>query len=383
MNLPQLYVILLAGAAFSLLSYLVGVWASWRHTAQPLLVENDDELPALTLIKPIKGCEEELEENLRSFFEQRYPAPWQIIFSSTDPDDPGMDLARKVASQYPQVESVFTLADPTFGLNPKVANMQGALVRARYDTVLQTDANVRIKPGFLVRLAGEFIAERASLLSCPVAGVGERNANAALENLHLTAFIAPAVCFALRVANTACVICKTMLFRRSELEEIGGFSLVKDILSEDHILGKAYIKAGKKVVISPLVIDNVNIRSPLKSFFKRHARWLKMTAVISKPGFVAYPLTNPLLFTLLAWIASGFIPTILYIIGALLIFKTGCDAYLVKRMRGYPLSPRYYWLSPLRDLLVMAIWVYASVSRNTEWRGKRFHIGANTKIYPI
>jgi ceramide glucosyltransferase len=191
------------------------------------------------------------------------------------------------------------------------------------------------------------------------------------------------MCFALRIAHTTCVVCKTMLFRRSELEEVGGFALVKDLLSEDHVLGQAYERAGKKVVISASVVENVNVRAPLKNFLKRHARWLKMTVTVSKAGFFAYPLTNPLLFALLSWATSGFEPRLLGMVGALIAFKTLVDVYLIKRIRGHALSPAYWWLSPVRDLLVTAIWAYASVSRTTEWRGKRFRLGSNTQIYPV
>ena len=43
---------------------------------------------------------------------------------------------------------------------------------------------------------------------------------------------------------------ETMLFRKSELEELGGLELVRDILAEDFVLGRHYQKAGKHVVLS-------------------------------------------------------------------------------------------------------------------------------------
>ena len=78
------------------------------------------------------------------------------------------------------------------------------------------------------------MSERASLLSSLVSGVGERSVGAAMENLQLTAYVAPGCCAALKLANIPCVIGKSMLFRRSELRELGGLALVKDSLAEEH-----------------------------------------------------------------------------------------------------------------------------------------------------
>jgi ceramide glucosyltransferase len=381
--LSSLSILFLATTAVSIILYCIGFWAALRHTSKRQRSAADHELPPVTLIKPIKGIEEELEENLRSVFEQDYPAAVQLVFSSTESDDPGIALAKKVASRYPNADIAFVLSDASFGLNPKVTNMQGALAPARYDTVLQSDANVRFKPGFLKRLVSEFVTEQASLLSCLVGGVGEKSAFAALENLHLTAYIGPAMCGALKMANTTVVVCKTMIFRRSELESLGGFNLVKDLLLEDFVLGEIYRAAGKKIVLSSTVVENVNVHTPLKSFFKRHSRWLKMTAVISKFGLFGQLITNPLPFALLAWITGGFTPQLALVVVALVILKTFSDAYVVKRMRGYGMRPLYWWLSPVRDLLLASIWIYASFSRTTEWRGKRFRLGPRTRIYPL
>jgi ceramide glucosyltransferase len=371
----------LAVAAFSVVLYVIVVWAAWRYTSKRQKTVSQQKLPPLTLIKPVKGLEQELEDNLRSFFEQEYPAPVQLVFSSTEPDDPAIDLAKRLATEYPKTDAAFTESDPAFGLNPKVANMQGALALARYDTVLQTDANMRFTPGFLKRLASEFVSEKASLLGCLVGGVGERSAWAALENLQLTAYLGPAMCGA-QMVGTTCVVCKTMLFRRSELEQLGGFALVKDLLCEDHVLGQTYCEAGKKVVLSPLMAENVNVRIPLKSFFKRHARWLKMTAVISTRGYLGQLLLNPLPFALIGWAISGFKWPLFVAIVALISLKTLADALLVKRMRGHGMRAVYWCLSPVRDLAAAAIWVYALFSRSTEWRGKRFKLGPRTRILP-
>ncbi|MBN1654134.1 MAG: glycosyltransferase [Deltaproteobacteria bacterium] len=380
--LPIISAVFLSCAAVSFTVYFVGVWAAFRHTARTPTPETALSLPPITLLKPIKGLEEELEENLISFFEQKYPAEIQFVFASTEKDDPGIVLARRLASRYPNLDVAFVLSDPAFGLNPKVSNLRGALKAARHDTVLQSDANVRVRSGFLQSLAEEFALNKASLLGCLVVGVGERSIGAALENLHLTGFIGPSLCAVQRVADTTCVVGKAMIFRKSELEQLGGLAAVKDVLLEDFILGEIYRRAGKTVALSNQIVENVNIRTSVAQFLSRHSRWLKMTAVVSKSGMLAQLFSNPLLFVLLAWLSSGFDLQLLLLLATVILIKLLADAALVRRMRGFAMRGFEQWLSPIRDTLIGMIWLYALFSRTVRWRGKELRIRSGSEIVP-
>src|SRR5687767_1397764 len=147
--------ILLALAGVGLTLWITAFFAMLRHTARVVPMLADADFPAVSMLKPIKGTEEALEENLRTFFEQDYPAAFEIVFASTELDDPGMTLARRLAREYPEVATRFVRSDPDFGLNPKVANLAGALARSRHEIVLQSDANVRVRRDYLRRVVSE------------------------------------------------------------------------------------------------------------------------------------------------------------------------------------------------------------------------------------
>jgi ceramide glucosyltransferase len=232
------------------------------------------------------------------------------------------------------------------------------------------------------RVVSELIVEEGHLLSSMVVGVGERSLGATLHNLQLSAFIAPGCCLALRAAGIACVIGKSMLFRRSDLEAVGGLELVRDILAEDYVLGRAFQKARKKVLLSTSTVSNINVDASVEHFVARHLRWLKMRAAIHIPGFVADLICNSTGLMVLAFLASGFDPIFGAILGAHMVLKTAGDAYLLGRTRGVPMAWQYFVFAPLRDILMVAIWPYAAFSRSIEWRGVRLRMGWNTRLRP-
>jgi ceramide glucosyltransferase len=378
---------LLACTAFAICFYFVGLASAFVHLARrklnvPRADAPDLSLPALSLLKPVKGLEENLEGCLRSFFEQDYPGPIELVFASARRDDPAIAVARKLAASYPGVRARFVLSNESWGLNPKVSNLQGALAAASHDLVLQTDANVWAEPSYARNIVRELLAERASLLSSLVTGVGERSIGAAIENLQLTAYVAPACCAALKIGGVPCVIGKSMLFRRSELRALGGLELVKDSLCEDFLIGRHFGDSGKKVLLSATPIRNVNVDMAVERSLKRHARWLKMRAVIHPGSFIADLLANPIALSSLLYVASDFESAYGLAVLAIAALKTIVDGFMVRVIRGVSMHPALVLCVPLKDMLMLGVWVYAIFSRSVEWRGIRFRMGPGSQLLP-
>lgn len=376
----------LSAATFSFIMLALALLSTLRHhrlgrrRAIPEALEGSSNYPGLSLLKPLKGLEEQLEANIASFYRQDYPGALELVFSAETADDPGLLVARRVAARFPEIPSRFVLSDPDFGLNPKVANLEAALRAASHDLVLQSDANTRARPDYLRRIVSELIEEDASLLSSVVVGRGEKNLFAAFENLHLTALIGPSTCTALHVASVSCVIGKSMLFRKSELERFGGLSAVRNILCEDFILGRTYQENGKKVVLSTTPIENINEEIDADRFLARHSRWLKMRAVIHIGSFILDLFANPIAWSALAVLFSGFAPITLAILALTIALKLGVDSAMLRISRGEGLPLRFLLLAPLKDLLIFGTWFYAAFSRSVVWRGRKLRFGKDSEL---
>jgi len=149
-----MWYVLLATAVFGLItsSVFAGMvlaavprYLRERRDAEAELKTRPGFTPALTLLKPLAGAEPDLEKHLASFFEQDYPE-FEILFCARQPDDAGLEIARRVAGRYPQISAkFFSTGDPPY-INAKVASMELMEKSAAFDILVISDSDVRVTP---------------------------------------------------------------------------------------------------------------------------------------------------------------------------------------------------------------------------------------------
>src|SRR2546425_1174175 len=69
----------------------------------------------ISILKPVRGMEPDLEANLRSFFELNRVVPFELLFCVKDPLDPAIFFIRKLMNQYPRVSARIFIGSPNLG----------------------------------------------------------------------------------------------------------------------------------------------------------------------------------------------------------------------------------------------------------------------------
>ena len=267
---PNLVLGLVAAVAVAstLLSFAAVFWVTRRPRKLP------DFTPPVTIFKPLKGVDEGLEENLRSFFRLDYPT-YQLLFCVADADDPAIGVVRRLLAEFPARDAELIVGCPVFGLNPKVESLAAMDRRRKHDTILISDSNVLARPSYLRETACYLAEPGVGLVTNIFAGTGEAQLGAVLENLQLNGFIAGGVALA-AILRATCVVGKSMLMPVRVLEAIGGFAGVRNLLAEDQVIGMRVRKAGYSIRLSHHVIENVNHARGFRWFLNRHSRWYKI-----------------------------------------------------------------------------------------------------------
>jgi ceramide glucosyltransferase len=339
------------------------------------------DLPPVSILKPLKGVDDRLLDNLSGFCRLDYPE-YEIVFCVQGASDPALRVARKVKEMHPGREISVVVADCREGLNPKVNNMIPGYAAAKHPFVLISDSNVAPHPGYLREAMSHFRDPEVGLVTHLVRGVGAKTLGARLESQHLNSFILPSVCLLDRVFSLPCVVGKSMLLRRSDLEAMGGLRGVKDYLAEDYVLGERFRKAGRKVVVSSSPVNTVNVYRTVRQFLSRHARWNRMRFSVAGPAYFAELLTNPAGLSLLLIGATGGDAAALRIAGMVVAAKAGMDLGLFLLL-GDRASARWVFLGPLRDLMAFGLWFSAFFSREVEWRGRTLRIAKGSRLVPV
>jgi len=330
--------------------------------------------PSVTVLKPVCGADANLSENLESFFKQDHPS-FELVFGTTDEDDPALPIIEALAERYPHVRSRVIVHAGEGALNPKVNNLLGMLPLAEHDLVLVSDSNVLAPPHYVREMASVYEHEHPGLVTNLFVGLGERSLGASLENVGLTGFVAAGTALPTALGD-AVLVGKSVLFSRQFLARVGGLRRFADVLAEDFVMAQAFVHAGGKIAVAPAVLANVTGKMTVKSMLARQLRWSMMRCRSHPVAHLLEPVASPLAMLPLAWLLVG--PWAVLWATALLVVRD-LGGWLV--LRGTTRASLPVVLSPLRELLALGVWLAAPLKRHVAWRGKRFRMGAGTLLY--
>ncbi len=350
---------------------LYGTFLTVQHFSEPSSTLSFPFVPyPVSILKPLKGMDKGIEENLESFFKLEYP-DYELIFSVNGQSDPVCQLVESLIVKYPQTQARLILGKVDIGPNPKVNNLVMSYKTAANDWLLISDSNVRVDPLYLKRLVSQ-IKPEVGLITSVVAGHHAQGMGGYLEAIVLNTFYARGMIMADRLDHP-CVVGKSMLFRRSVANRFGGIDVLSRYLAEDYMAGEAIRRLGLRVVTSVDPIPQFIGRYSFYEFWSRHLRWGRIRKSQAPLVFAIEPwfgcMVSGLLGVLGAKNLFGISPSLFMILH--LSLWSFCDLLILKKLRSkLTFQVPIAWF--LRELLALPLWICIAFGNTVQWRGKQF-----------
>ena len=342
--------------------------------------------PRVSILKPLSGLDDGLEENLTSFARLTGPSH-EIVLSVERGEDPAVAVARRVMARFPEAPFRLVVGGVLSARlsNPKVERLVAAARIARGEILFVSDSNVRVGPNDFARTLDSFDDPSVGCVSNVFTGMGARSFGAIVESLHLLTFVLPGTVLA-EAGGVPCVVGKSMALTRAAHDAIGGFNAFTDVLAEDQAIGCAVKEAGYGIALSPVVVRNVSAGRPLGRALDRQARWGKIRYSFSKLTYTAEFLLNPLPISLLACGSaalgpSGLLPFACAAAGFILLLRLA-QGFVLARATRSDLTAAQLLLLPVKDVLQLVTQLAPYVSREVDWQGHRARLGPGTQLMP-
>ncbi len=339
-----------------------------------------DFTPPVSILKPIKGLDTQIYDNLASFCEQDYPC-FELLLGVSDPLEPVIPVIERLQQAYPE-HDIRLLVGQTFGSNRKASILHHLAKRAQHEMLVISDSDMRVTPDYLRRVVAPLADEQIGLVTCPYRGVGTHRLTAQLEALYMGMTFLPLVVIASQLFGVQFAMGSTAVLRRKHLTLAGGFAAIADHLADDYQLGARIADLGLKVHLSGYVVTSILGNPTFEELWHREVRWARCNRV-SRP--LAYPglfltFSTPLALVLL--LVSGFEAA-----GWLALGISLCLRWLIAWQIGeytgdFTARRSLIWL-PLRDLLSAIVWCAGGVGRQVVWRGERFVLQRDGRMQPL
>ncbi|MGZ6131608.1 MAG: glycosyltransferase [Myxococcaceae bacterium] len=379
--MATLGLVLLAAAAVGVAALALMLGLTVWHVRRPGLVPS--AWPGISVLKPLCGADDDLAANIASFATLPYAGAWEVILGVRSPDDAAWPVAEEAVRRWPERMRLVRQGGEV-GLNPKVNQLVGMARAARHDLLVVSDSNIRVPDAYLADIAAHLARPGVACVTHPIGGAGHRTLGALLDNLHLASSVATGMVAAERVARRPLVVGKSMALWRRDLELLGGFESVANVLAEDHALGsriRSELRAG--VAVSSLPVWNIAVEKSVGHFFRRYLRWsvIHRTA-ISFPAYLAESLLNPIPLAAIGY-ALRPTPGAAITLAVFAVLKPTLDAVAFSHLRRERFSWRAFGVVWLKDLLLFATWVHGLFARTVVWRGNRLRVHAGSRLVPL
>jgi len=344
--------------------------------------DGDMALPPVTVLKPLRGLEPLLDQNLESFYRQDYPY-FELIFGARDGSDPALPIVEALRRKHPGITTKIILSGEPACPHPKIHALTNMIVTASYPYLVITDSDAQVNPDFLRQVVSPLRDSSVGLVTCIYRGVPTGGFWSLLEALGMSVELTSGVLVAEMLEGMKFALGPAMATRKDVLAKLGGIATLGDWCADDFAFGQLTDAAGKKVLLSRHVIDHVVLNRSARASWVHQLRWLRSTRFSRPLGHVGTGMTFAMPFGLLG-LAAG-IAMSSWTLGFGLLGLAVLNRVVQSIAVGWGVvrdarSLWFCWLYPVRDLEGFFLWCASFLGTEIVFRGERYQVEPGGKM---
>ncbi|KAJ3029478.1 UNVERIFIED_CONTAM: hypothetical protein HDU68_012058 [Siphonaria sp. JEL0065] len=343
-----------------------------------------EKSPGVSILRPLKGVDSNLRDNLTSSFGLEYPN-YEILFSVANDDDPAVEVVQSLMAQYPLVDAKLVVGEASAGVNPKINNMVKSYQLSKYEIVWVMDSNISVTPHTLTRAVYHLLQPNVGLIHHVPFGVLPKSLGASVEQVYLnTSHVKMYTMISMLIS---CVIGKSNMFRKKELEAVGGLAHFGQFMSEDNLIGRTIWNNGHLHVVPGDVVFQSLGSEGVDHYFKRKARWTRIRKFTDLDGVLMEPFIECFVNGVLG--AHGFhyffdTPTGWFFLAhvAYWFLLDMTLSFSVDKRMFVENFPQFVLAWFVREVTALPLHLYACVGSKVEWRGKPYRLQSGGTVIP-
>ncbi|CAG8585211.1 2901_t:CDS:2, partial [Acaulospora colombiana] len=330
------------------------------------------QVPGVSIIRPLKGVDCNLLENLASSFRQDYPK-FEIIFSVANENDPAVKVVEKLITKFPNVD----------------VSLIKAYESVKYDIIWILDSNVYVDPGCLGKSVDKLTQPGVGLVHHLPFAVKPETFGSELEMMFMDTVHAKMYLAINAIGPDSCVVGKSNLYRKGDLESVGGMEQFGKYMAEDNLIARALWRKGlKHEMTSDLAYQPLGSMATADYFFRR-SRWTRIRKYTVTAATVIEPFTESIVCGLCA--SYGFnmlwnihplnflaFHLILWFWIDLKLFQTlSKNTLSIESLRGFIMA----WA--VREITALPLYIYSVLGNNVDWRDDTFRLMRDSTVERI
>jgi ceramide glucosyltransferase len=327
----------------------------------------------VSILKPVYGQDPGFYQAIRTHALQKYPE-FEILFGIGRTDDPARADIERLIRDFPSV-SIRLIQCSSQAPNPKVGVLIDLAREARYPVLIVNDSDISVPEDYLQDVSAPLSDENIGLVTC-LYRVEAHDWPSRFEALAVATEFAPSTLVARLFGVSDFGLGSTLAFRKTDLEQMGGFDAIADYLADDYQLGHRIHALGLRNILSDVIVSTGLQERSWRAAWRHQVRWARTIRLSRGAGYAGLPITFATLWAVAAAVA-GLWPLAGFVLAARLAMAIVSGWFVLESADVL----KSVYAIPLRDLWGVCVWAAGLAGDSVEWRGRHLQLDPEGRIH--